>query len=141
MPTCPIFLRCHIGKLPSRNRNQPFGTREDASAHLNTHLLPLAQKRFPHLHNFHNVRDRDRRRSSNPYRSHPFFPFFLVGTTRASCSRVGKMKKTLWLDNRRRPNINFLHSHANQMPPQINNTECDIKDEIEEKIEVEIEGS
>jgi len=71
----------------------------------------------------------------------PFSPFFLVGTTRASCSRVGKMKKTLWLDNRRRPNINFLHSHANQMPPQINNTECDIKDEIEEKIEVEIEGS
>lgn len=36
--------------------------------------------------------DRDRKRT-NPYRSHPFYLPDLVGTTRASCSRVGKIEE------------------------------------------------
>lgn len=78
--------------------------------------------------------DRDPR--TNPYTTHPFL--FLLGPTRASCSGDDESRRQLRAGAKTRPNINFLHSHANQMPPQINNTKCDIKGEVEIKIGVRI---
>lgn len=120
---CALSLRssicCHVGKLP-RQPPRRRAAEEDASTHLNTHPadLPLAKKRFARLDSvficiiFTMCGDP----RSNPCLASPC----TLEATRASrpvpdTTAKGERRRCS-ADNATRPNINFLHSHANQIP-------------------------